>query len=155
MSPSKEIDLLRDLAAHVHQSLYSGDTVSHVGTFDPASSFVKCCPSNFLSGSTSSFLVWIISCIRKQYVVLLAIIFCRSLKMTTFCCGCLYISKSMVGSLWAHSIDAPIQECAIFLPCSLGSFHGVLSVVNRWRKVFTPLRHGENIFACLQNCTAV
>ncbi len=36
MSSSENIDLLRGFAAGVFQSLYTGETVSHVGIFDPA-----------------------------------------------------------------------------------------------------------------------
>jgi hypothetical protein len=36
MSPSKKIDLKRDFAAGVYQSLKTDDTVSHVVIFDPA-----------------------------------------------------------------------------------------------------------------------
>ncbi len=36
MSSSKKTDLYRDFAAGVHQSLQTGDTISHVGIFDPA-----------------------------------------------------------------------------------------------------------------------
>ncbi len=36
MPSSNKIDLLRDFAAGVYQSLQTGDTVSHVGIFDPA-----------------------------------------------------------------------------------------------------------------------
>ncbi len=51
----------RDFAAGVYQSLSTGDTVSHVGIFDPA--LWNCCSSNLLSGSTlplsPSFSEWI------------------------------------------------------------------------------------------------
>jgi hypothetical protein len=36
MSSSKKIDLSGDFAAGVSQSFLTGDTVSHVGIFDPA-----------------------------------------------------------------------------------------------------------------------
>jgi hypothetical protein len=36
MSSSKNIDLQRGFAAGVDQSFETGDTVSHVGIFDPA-----------------------------------------------------------------------------------------------------------------------
>ena len=36
MSLSKKIDLLRDFAAGVYQSLYTGDKDNHVGVFYPA-----------------------------------------------------------------------------------------------------------------------
>jgi hypothetical protein len=36
MLSSKNIDLERDFAAGVYKSLWTGDTVSHVGIFDPA-----------------------------------------------------------------------------------------------------------------------
>ncbi len=45
MSSSK-----RYFEAGVYQSLKPGDTVSHVGIYDPA--LWNCCPSNLLSGST-------------------------------------------------------------------------------------------------------
>jgi hypothetical protein len=35
MSSSKKIDLQRDFAAGVYQSFQTGDTVGHVGIFDP------------------------------------------------------------------------------------------------------------------------
>ncbi len=35
MASSKKIDLYRDSAAGVYTSLQTGDTVSHVGIFDP------------------------------------------------------------------------------------------------------------------------
>ncbi len=35
MSSSKNIDLWRDFAVGVYQSLQTGDTVSYVGIFDP------------------------------------------------------------------------------------------------------------------------
>jgi hypothetical protein len=50
MSSSKNIDLTRDFGAGVYQSLYTGDTVSHVGIFRP--SFMNCCLSTLLSDST-------------------------------------------------------------------------------------------------------
>jgi hypothetical protein len=36
MTSSKKIELERDFAAGVYQSLSTGDTVSHVGIFEPA-----------------------------------------------------------------------------------------------------------------------
>ncbi len=45
----RKIDLQRDFAAGVYQSLWAGYTVSR-WYFRP--SFVNCCPSNLLSGST-------------------------------------------------------------------------------------------------------
>ncbi len=36
LSSSKKIDLYRDFAAGIYRSLYTGDTVSHVGVFDIA-----------------------------------------------------------------------------------------------------------------------
>ncbi len=36
MTSSKNIDLKRDFAVGVYQSLYTGDTISYVGVFDPA-----------------------------------------------------------------------------------------------------------------------
>ncbi len=48
MSSSKKIGLLRDFAAGVYQSLWTGDTFSHIGIFDP----VNFCLSLFLCSST-------------------------------------------------------------------------------------------------------
>ncbi len=48
MTSSKKIELERDFAAGVYQSLSTGDTVSHVGIFEPALWTVA--PLTILSG---------------------------------------------------------------------------------------------------------